>query len=414
MRHRTILAVLLVGILAMTLTSAMGKPPAKPKTSEQELREFDEIVEFMDDPLRSGLFAVHQIKEMAVQSKEFEAGIDALELVATGAAEPPVRRAALFVLAELQKELGHVPEAMNALARSCTAPKRPGCRCPNYGCPNAPAAGGAVKAANVEVVIANPFEADAPPVKSAVVSGRGKIVIMGPDGEAHVREFDIPVGRIGVDVERALRFEHPTDGNGDGNDDDGKGEKRDREARERRERDQHERDQHEREMDARRELDEQHREEGEHRERDQHEREMNARRELEEQHREREIIERHRREREQQERERHEREMQERRRREEGEHREREEMRRRQAEAQRALGDIHKQVEQRFQRIGQALGKNRGDIDRLARMTQELAGALRRLHHEQQEQAEEMEEFIDDLTERFMDDDEDDEDEDDD
>jgi hypothetical protein len=408
MRHRTILAVLLVGILAMTLTSATGKPPAKPKTSEQG---FDEIVELMDDPIRSGLFAVHQIKEMAVKSKEFEAGIDALQHVADAAAEPPVRRAALFVLAEMQKELGHIPEAMEALARSCTAPERPGCRCPipggpNCGCPKAPGqrspsgcggcgkaavAGGAVKTANVEVLIANPFEADARPVKSATISGRGKIVIMGPDGKVQTREFDIPLNKAREGERKVLRFEHRTNDNGNG-----EGEKRDRESRERGEREIRELEGREREMHERAR-----------REREQHERELNERREREE-HRRRE-------EPEHRERQQHEREMDERRERAEREHRgrmeerEREEMRGRRPESHREMGEIHRQVEQRFERIGHAIGENRRDIDRLARMTQELAGALRRLHHEQQEQAEEMEEFVDDLAERFMDDEDEDE-----
>ena len=130
MKHRAIsLGVLAVVFVGMMVLAAGGKPPAKqpprPPAPESARPDEHEIVELITDPIRSGLFAVHRIRELAAEHGKIDAAVGALEHVARKADEPPVRVAALFVLSEIRAKQGNIPGAMEALALACTPPEHP-------------------------------------------------------------------------------------------------------------------------------------------------------------------------------------------------------------------------------------------------------------------------------------------------
>ena len=130
MRHRAIFWSVLLVVLAAAVLATAARPPEKKKSPRPEppdgfRQEERQMIELMTNPIRSGLYAVHRIKELGAKHGKVEAAAEALELVAREADEPPVRVAALFMLSELREARGDIPGAMEALAMICMPPERP-------------------------------------------------------------------------------------------------------------------------------------------------------------------------------------------------------------------------------------------------------------------------------------------------
>jgi hypothetical protein len=96
--------------------------PFHPDGPEGKLGEMRMMIGVMSDPTISAMMAVGKIKELALQTKQYEAGQKTLLRVAEASNNPAVKHAAVFALAEVAQAGGDPKAAFEALARVAVGP----------------------------------------------------------------------------------------------------------------------------------------------------------------------------------------------------------------------------------------------------------------------------------------------------